>query len=104
MERENSQAHRVRNLIIKNVDMPTDLQADPTQITAEQLVRRAFAFAGDRVVSDRELIEICAEILEKLSEICQQKSEWMFDYLWEIEHYCPDSGGLSSTTSTFPPA
>jgi hypothetical protein len=55
-----SQADRIRNLIAKRVNMPTDLQADPMHISVEELVRRAFAVVGNRVVSDAELIEICA--------------------------------------------
>jgi hypothetical protein len=88
MERNDSQATRFRNLIIKHFDLSTDLQADPTQITAEELVQRAFAFAGDRVVSDRELLRICSEILEKLSETCQQKSEWMVWHGMWIDDFC----------------
>jgi hypothetical protein len=69
--------------------MPTDLHADAMHISVEELVRRALAVAGDRVMCDGDLIAICADVLYRLSENCQQDGEtmmWLNDFS-KFKHY-----------------
>jgi hypothetical protein len=87
VESKDSQATRLRDLIIEHFDLSNRSPGRPYANYRRGLVQRAFAFAGDRIVSDRELPNICSEILEKLCETCQQKSEcvvwhgmWMDDF------------------------
>jgi hypothetical protein len=77
MECKHSRATRFRNLIINESDLSINLHANPVEITANELVQRAFAVAGDDVVSDRKLREICADVLYKLSESRHQNAEAM---------------------------
>ena len=66
---------------------------DAMHISVEELVRRALAVAGDRVMCDGDLIAICADVLYRLSENCQQDGEammwlvmWLNDFS-KVKHY-----------------
>ena len=87
MESKDSQATRFRNLLIERCHLPTDLQIDPMQITVEELVQRAFVRAEDPVMSDIEFLAICAEILEELSETCQENSMCLIWHRMWLEEF-----------------